>query len=435
MIDDQLQIELEEEEEVDEQDAEFLYARQELQERCTPSGIKLYELDTVFGSASLCIELSSGREKRVVRLFNTKQIKKLLELPFEDYIFLGDYIAICSYKNGIIEAELRSAKPLSGTPLYRRLSGQNAYGEKIKVDDFLIEARQQYGFRDVRISIKQASETLSVLSSLRNRPFRPSILIEGLEVSQHDVALSLLERISNSVCFQIDSAIDLPLVLVKDRKVPLRRSLRRDPFNLEFPVTEFDEAPMALYWYARSATGMPLLQFLAFYQSIEFYFPIHSQAEAQRKVRNVLKDPTFRLDRDTDIRRILSSVKSIGTYGFGDERSQMKATLQECLDPDDLRAFLVSGEDRQKFFSSKTKGLTGVGLPINNPAADLRNDVAERIYDLRCKIVHTKAGGSDGEVDLLLPFSKEAELLYFDIELIQYLARKVLIAGSSPLSL
>lgn len=39
-----------------------------------------------------------------------------------------------------------------------------------------------------------------------------------------------------------------------------------------------------------------------------------------------------------------------------------------------------------------------------------------------------------GDVELLLPFSKEAELLFHDIELMQYVSRKVLIAGA-PISL
>ncbi|MCP4441464.1 MAG: hypothetical protein GY810_21360 [Aureispira sp.] len=66
---------------------------------------------------------------------------------------------------------------------------------------------------------------------------------------------------------------------------------------------------------------------------------------------------------------------------------------------------------------------------------DLRTPVADLIYDIRCKIVHTKGEGFDGEIDLLLPFTKAAELLYKDIELIQYVARKVLVAASTELSL
>lgn len=179
---------------------------------------------------------------------------------------------------------------------------------------------------------------------------------------------------------------------------------------------------------------MPLLQFLAYYQSIEYYFPIYSQADAQRRIRIILKDPSFRPDRDADVARILATVRS-GARGFGDERSQLRATIQECVSADTLRSFLTSDPKRNEFFTSKAKGLTGVKIPINNPTADLRNEVADRLYAIRCKIVHTKIDNEHDDVKLLLPFSREAELLYFDIDLIQYVAQQVLIATSSPLKM
>src|SRR5262249_41635905 len=101
--------------------------------------------------------------------------------------------------------------------------------------------------------------------------------------------------------------------------------------------------------------------------------------------------------------------------------------------PGDLRRFLTESDDRAEFFSNKQKGLTNHKLPIANKEADLRNDVADLIYDIRCKIVHTKGDGYEGDLELLLPFSKEAELLFHDIELLQYIARQVLISASSPL--
>jgi len=121
--------------------------------------------------------------------------------------------------------------------------------------------------------------------------------------------------------------------------------------------------------------------------------------------------------------------------GFGDERSQLRATLNACLDSEDIRSFLNEYEERIKFFSAKQKRLTDYKIPLSNKDADLRTPVADLIYDIRCKIVHTKNESMEGDVELLLPFSKEAELLFHDIELIQYVAKKVLVAASAPLTL
>ena len=80
----------------------------------------------------------------------------------------------------------------------------------------------------------------------------------------------------------------------------------------------------------------------------------------------------------------------------------------------------------------QTKGTTDLcyhKIPLANPNADLRADVADRIYDIRCKIVHTKNDSGIGDVELLLPFSREAEQLSHDIELVQYVAQETLHRG------
>src|SRR5262249_43925309 len=152
-----------------------------------------------------------------------------------------------------------------------------------------------------------------------------------------------------------------------------------------------------LYWYARSATGMPLLQYLAFYQVIEFYYPTYSKLGAGRRLRRILKDPNFRPDRDSDIGRLLTAIGSTRGGGFGDERGQLKATLQECLDADVLRSFFSQDERRKEFFLKKHEGLTDRKIPLANKDADLRLDVADLIYEIRCKIVHTKGQNEDDE--------------------------------------
>ena len=177
---------------------------------------------------------------------------------------------------------------------------------------------------------------------------------------------------------------------------------------------------------------MPLLQYLAFYQCIEFFFPVYSQTEAQKNVRNILKNPGFSAHRDTDVTRLLTAIRVGAGGGFGDERTQLKAALQECIDANELRTFLSEPTDRRDFFS-KNRQITDKRLPIASPTLDLRGEVAERVYDIRCRIVHTKAAAVEDSNEQLLPFSKEADALDRDIELLQFLARRVLIAGSTAL--
>lgn len=418
--------------------AEVAAARNELERRCKDANIELRDSEGFVGEESVIeVGMPAARDKRWVYLFDFDDIRNFLAVPFEKYVFVGDYSAICSYSDSVIEAAIRPLSNYSPRLISRRLFSQIAKEGEASEEELSITLSPEGITGAPTIKIGPASIVLKNLTRGLSGN-RLSLRLSGVRVTQHDRALSLLEKIANSIFFQIDLLADIPLSLASVRRRFRPRNKRKDKniaADLQYPKTEFDEAPASLYWYAKSAIGMPLLQFLAFYQVLEFYFPTYYRTEANRKIQAILKDPTFRSDRDTDLGRILGAIQTNRTGGFGDERSQLKATLIECVDADSLRRFITENEERSLFLSSKAKGLTDQKLPIANLSLDLRNEVAERIYSIRCKIVHTKTDSRDGEVELLLPFSKEAELLHHDISLIEYVAQQVLISASTPISI
>ena len=413
--------------------------RKDLEQRCKEANIEIEKFEGLEeGETTLGIKMQSGRETRWVYLYDSDNIKRFLSIPFEKYVFLSGYDAICSYTNAEIEAILGIIGGYSPRLIYRKLFKNKIDSSDVDEEDIDIVISMGEGVGAPEITIRPPSNEIKALSSTSRRSSL-SLRLTDVRVSNQEQALSILERISNSLFFQIDLLTGISLTLVRERRRPPLPRWRRKPKNiiddLTYPKTEFDDAPISLYWYAKSANNMPLLQFLAFYQVIEFYFPTYYQAEARRKIKAILKDPTFRSDRDSDLGRILGAIKVTRSGSLGDERSQLRATLTECIAADDLRAFIDADKNRKAFLSSNTKGLTDHKIPIENPNADLRNDVSDRIYDIRCKIVHTKGDSGETDVELLLPFSKQAEQLYHDIELLQFLAQQVLISASSPLKI
>ena len=191
---------------------------------------------------------------------------------------------------------------------------------------------------------------------------------------------------------------------------------------------------MELYWYARSASGMPLLQFLAYYQILEFYFDKYSQAEIRRRLHSIIRDPQFNPHDERDITRVLAASEGAGGRGrFRDERSQLKATVRACADADLLRSFAFRKRNKE-FFERGSEGLTQKIIKESMADNDLLDGIADRIYDIRCKIVHTKdSGGGGDEVALLLPFSHEAEQLGHDTEMLRMIGRSALVTASRPL--
>jgi hypothetical protein len=200
------------------------------------------------------------------------------------------------------------------------------------------------------------------------------------------------------VFFEIDVRFDITLGLRRFGKQQIRPLSPADELSrkpLQFPEYHYEKHPISLYWYARRAFGMPLLQFLAFYQTIEYYFPMYSRNEAIKRVRTFLKDPSFNVHSDGDVSRLISSLEPGRSGGLGDERAQLRATIIQCVEARDLREFLESDERLGRFYKAQAewKTISDKKIPLGNTEADLRNDVADRIYEIRCKIVHAKGDG------------------------------------------
>ena len=70
--------------------------------------------------------------------------------------------------------------------------------------------------------------------------------------------------------------------------------------------------------------------------------------------------------------------------------------------------------------------------PRLNDSNGILDDLVERIYDIRCRIVHNKASETDKKI---LPMTKNVNYLKHEVELLKFIVRKVLIANSSPFSL
>lgn len=418
----------------DEPQGDVSAVRAQLESRCAAAKIPIEETEGYEPDQQVVrIGMPSGRDRRWIYCWDYGDYQKLLSIPFEQLVFLQGLEAICNYSISTIEVGIRTLGAPSSRLLFSRLF-KVAVSDSPEPDQIpRLELPSPLSEGKTKLVLGTPSTELSTLVRGMRPRLSLSIISEG--INQHDKALELVKRASDALFFQIDLLHEIPLTLVRERRSVARRrrtARAETPPDVTFPSHEYDPAPVSLYWYGRSAIGMPLLQYLAFYQVIEYYFPTYSQADARRKLKAILKDPGFRGDRDADLGRLLSAIHVSRSGAFGDERSQLRATLLECIEPELLHQFIASDPARSDFLSSKAKGLCEQKIPVANPTADLRGDVAERIYEIRCKIVHTKTDAKNSEFELLLPFSREAEQLAHDIELVQFVAQQVLISASIP---
>lgn len=300
---------------------------------------------------------------------------------------------------------------------------------------------------DLQISIGICSDEFIFLTSSRERGprgrniRRTTLQIKNLNISTHDASLEILEKIANSIFFQIDLAFELPINLQTQRESWVDRRYKRmrkqmfidESATINEPKYEYDSEPIALYWYAKESVQMPIFQYLAFYQTVEFYFPIYSSFEAKQKIQSLIKDPRFNPNRDADITKIISTIQLSGSNkSFGSEREQLKATISAATNNIELEEFFNADKNRFDFYSeNKGSKISKQKISVKNKTTDFIAEISERIYEIRCRIVHSKS--SEGSFDVLLPYSNEVKNLNFDIELMEFISRKILITSSRPL--
>ena len=410
-------------------------AFEEFRARCEASRISVYEETVAPNETWRSVSLPRGpRGSQTVGVNSTETVVALLSFPFEQLRFIGSYDAVVYYDTGTIEAAVRQngAGPSLRADALVRSFPDLAGGDDGEFVLRLVD-RGRAPNVELELSAPTARFTAVVHSPLRQRL---SLKIRGLGVSRHDVALRALETLSDALFLDLDRNQGLALDLFRTRRAPRFRGPRargaKPPMKL--PSNRYDHEAASLYRYARAARGMPLLQFLGYYQVIEFYIPRYTQIDARRRVERLVKDPSFNPHDGRDITRLMNVTNADGRMpGPRDERGQLKTTLRECIEIGDIVDFLDE-QGRGEFFARKNPTLTRYQVTVRNQAVDLRDQVADRIYDLRCKIVHTKDSGASDQIELLLPNSAEAEMLQDDIELLRFIAMKTLIASSDPLT-
>lgn len=383
------------------------------------------------------IHLPKGRDFSQVNINEDISVMLLKDVPdFYKYKFVEGYEAIWSPQNGTLECEIESANnKVLLHRIFRQGGGLDGGGA------FTVPSHEE----GVNIEISKASNPFSLLTFLRvpfYRTFRVlesikeatlTIKISGLNISRHDQALELVEKVCAAICFQIDCKTEQPVMLSFERKARSLRKRSKPLEELESIKYTYDKEALSLYWYAQSAFGMPLLKYLALYQVVEFYYPVYSEVAAQKKIRNLLKDPRFNANKDKDLAKVMNIIKYNASSGaFGNELSQLKATIFECVDIDSLRTWLNEGQERVEHFRSKNaKKLSEYIINVDVGDDALLEQVVQRFYNIRCRIVHTK--GLDGNLDVLHPQAKEISFIDYDIELANFISHKVMIASSHPL--
>jgi hypothetical protein len=413
------------------------------------------ETDASDYSSCLLIGIPNGRFIRWNEITSDYVMRAIPAVGVPEATALGDYEALLYKDTREIEVGLRPIAPLAAGSFslgkeFERMAARAA--EDRKPSDPI---RDSWALELVADGGQKWSAEISPCSSRFNIFYYSHTYVtlkirDAATSGRHDETLKLLEEIGQAIFFELDLRYGMAVCLSKipwrthvirtnrEGKQPTRFRVISIPSEVSadvpsLPKSTYPSDPLALYWHARSAVSMPLVQYLASYQVLEYYFSTYYQREIMDRIKQELLDPRFTPQNDMHLSRIIKLATSQGK-AYGTERDQLRATIRACVASATLEEYF-SNDSRRDFFTGKPP-INGVPrIDLSGKSVDLRDQASDRIYNIRCRIVHAKSGSRDQLPELILPFSAEAGALVLDIELIQYLAQRVLISRATPLRL
>jgi hypothetical protein len=318
------------------------------------------------------------------------------------------------------EFKLPPSSDNSSIPEYSRASfGMAAFLADVEMDWAL-----KVDSDDIHLELSPYSDLLyfadrhqSSLISLKysGRPFQPS-----------DAS-----SIITGVMFDFLTDLDLVYGIRTQPALPeaptmVQRSFR-DQAPFEFSGANYSRVLKDLYWYATNARAFPLLQYLAYYQVLESSFSPLNTMQVAGRLTILLADPNFDLSDDRMVSDLIG-VTAAAHRGFNHEKAQLRTAVEMLVSSDDLRRVF---EDNDFAFSNED--LPDLGLErINLDSHRVWDHLANRIYTLRNRIVHSNDEDATSAYARLIPDDSLMKPIAGDVELIRWVAQKALIFSIYP---
>jgi hypothetical protein len=393
------------------------------------------------GPRGLRISFPAGRATRDLHV-DADDVPLLERYAFEQWTFLTGYDAILDRAAGDIYAavELRgSTYQVAAIPGAERLTWDQVHAadnDGLTTAGVVFPVRLTAGRDGGRLVVELRCPAHGVLRAAAGRHNGElwGLRISGSAISRHDDAVRLLSEVSTTFFVDLDIAYGVSgrvrhAVEIGgddgdwDKPAPSTLPPRLPP--VRYPVNA-----ARLYSFARSVSQMPLLEYLAYYQVIEYFLPTYAHTIAVRRLRAMLNDPRFDPQDETALAGVVDMLSRDGR-GSTHERDHVRAVLVACVDEAQIRSFLDHHPAAARALADK-KHITGI-RPVTpkDTTTGIVDQVAARIYDLRCRIVHAK-DSAEAAREQLRPFDRQAQNLRHDLNLVRFVAQRVLITSAQP---
>ena len=217
-----------------------------------------------------------------------------------------------------------------------------------------------------------------------------------------------------------------PGMRFRARDRPFRAGERHMGSELPLPRTTFNREILRFYQLGVS-TDVAVLQFLSFYQVLEYFFTAVADSQLYERLRTRLNDPRFR-STPLHLDRIIQDVAEHNRVT--DETEMLRLVLTKYVTDQELIEFIEAYEAHlgEPYYTRK-RSRFGAELEVRLQTGHVIGNVAKVIKAVRNALVHSSDRHERSERHV--PFSKGSEVVEREVPLLRFLAERVIIASAT----
>ena len=370
----------------------------------------------------------NGNEELVLIIRDEEEAIKALAIPLQEVFLFKENLGL--YYNNKVEV------------LLTEISLRSIMADK-RLEKSPIEIKIGYKKSDLKIKIEYSEEesplkfiASHIRGSLISRRFRKGLILTIENLS--NIALENLENevklILNSVLFDIEYNFNLSFETININS--LQRKLRRRPkARYELPLEVVDltykkYVPELIdYFHTGEKVDYTPFKYICYFHIVEYFQDKSAFFIVREKLKNIMLKPDFSLNVNLYVTQALNLIKQESEKNQTD-KIKIQRVLKQFIDLDEFKQFLANDELLDYFSNdmvmSFSKNLT---LPALDFSSDTKfiETLTNRIYSIRCSIVHSNPDFDDKKAVPFLATSENIDKLRYEVELIMEVAKTIIL--------
>jgi hypothetical protein len=273
---------------------------------------------------------------------------------------------------------------------------------------------------------RMKSKERATLSDLFSR--LTTVKVNATEESEISTDKGALYSIAESALFNWSCSNNLHFHIQEGwswKKNVIRREHRIE--SPQFPRRTYN--PKLLKYHRLGvSTDSVVLAFLSFYNIVEYFFYTVSEQKLRTCMGGAISTPSFSPSNTDQLHELITLMRDHDKAR--NEREMLKAVITEYFVHTEVKRWVTKHEADNGTYFTSTQDLFGTRKKLNPSPETVIDDVVDRIYHIRCALVHNKDGGGA----VFEPYSQHDEIVSKEIPLIRYIAEQMIVRSGTDIS-